>query len=107
MLKKTLVLLLCVASCWITVGCFQSSDLEDLEDDYIEDDKVKSYYETLGLPYGANYDKIKKVWKQRARKTHPDKNPGNAKASAKFIEVNEAHAALKALNEAGRLPAAP
>lgn len=54
----------------------------------------RDYYEVLGLSKGASEDEIKKAFKKMARKYHPDLNPGDAEAEAKFKEINEAHSVL-------------
>ncbi len=54
----------------------------------------RDYYEVLGLSKGADDASIKKAYRQLAKKYHPDMNPGDAEAEAKFKEVNEAYAVL-------------
>ena len=54
----------------------------------------RDYYEVLGLSKGASEDDIKKAYRQMAKKYHPDMNPGDKEAEAKFKEVNEAYAVL-------------
>ena len=54
----------------------------------------RDYYEVLGLSKGASADEIKKAYRGLAKKYHPDMNPGDAEAEAKFKEVNEAYAVL-------------
>ncbi len=54
----------------------------------------RDYYEVLGLSKGAGEADIKKAYRSMAKKYHPDMNPGDAEAEAKFKEVNEAYAVL-------------
>jgi molecular chaperone DnaJ len=54
----------------------------------------KDFYRTLGVPSTASTDEIKKAYKQIARDSHPDRNPGDAKAEERFKEASEAHAVL-------------
>ena len=54
----------------------------------------RDYYEVLGLSKGANDAEIKKAYRSMAKKYHPDMNPGDSEAEAKFKEVNEAYAVL-------------
>ncbi len=54
----------------------------------------RDYYEVLGLSKGASDADIKKAYRSMAKKYHPDMNPGNAEAEAKFKEVNEAYDVL-------------
>lgn len=55
---------------------------------------VKDYYEILGISKGASQDEIKKAFRKLARKYHPDLNPGDKNAEAKFKEINEAYDVL-------------
>ena len=54
----------------------------------------RDYYEVLGLEKGASDAEIKKAYRTLAKKYHPDMNPGDSEAEAKFKEVNEAYAVL-------------
>ena len=54
----------------------------------------RDYYEVLGVDRGADDAAIKKAYRSLAKKYHPDMNPNNAEAEAKFKEVNEAYAVL-------------
>src|SRR3954453_49989 len=58
--------------------------------DYIE----KDYYKALGVTKDASGADIKKAYRKLARELHPDKNPGDAKAEARFKEVSEAYDVL-------------
>lgn len=54
----------------------------------------RDYYEVLGVDKSADDAAIKKAYRQLAKKYHPDTNPGNAEAEAKFKEASEAYAVL-------------
>ncbi|NET01030.1 MAG: J domain-containing protein [Sphaerospermopsis sp. SIO1G1] len=54
----------------------------------------KDYYSILGISKTASADEIKQAFRKLARKYHPDVNPGNKQAEAKFKEVNEAYEVL-------------
>lgn len=50
----------------------------------------RDYYEVLGLAKGASKDDIKKAYRKLAMQHHPDRNPDNKEAEAKFKEASEA-----------------
>lgn len=54
----------------------------------------KDYYTILGVSKAASADEIKRAFRQLARKYHPDVNPEDKTAEAKFKEVNEAYEVL-------------
>jgi len=58
--------------------------------DYVE----KDYYAALGVPKDASAADIKKAYRKLATSLHPDKNPGDAPAEARFKEVSEAYDVL-------------
>ena len=54
----------------------------------------KDYYSVLGVAKTATEKEIKQAFRKLARKFHPDVNPGDASAEARFKEVNEANEVL-------------
>lgn len=54
----------------------------------------RDYYEVLGISKNADEAQIKKAYRTLAKKYHPDLNPGDKEAEAKFKEVNEAYDVL-------------
>ncbi len=56
--------------------------------------EFKDYYSTLGVAKTASGKEIKQAFRKLARKHHPDVNPGNKSAEAKFKEINEAYEVL-------------
>ena len=56
--------------------------------------EFKDYYATLGVSKTATDKEIKQAFRKLARKYHPDVNPGDKAAEARFKEINEAHEVL-------------
>jgi molecular chaperone DnaJ len=55
---------------------------------------MSTLYETLGVAKNASQDEIKKAYRKLARQHHPDRNPGDSAAEAKFKEVQTAYDVL-------------
>ncbi|MBL9030926.1 MAG: molecular chaperone DnaJ [Phycisphaerae bacterium] len=55
---------------------------------------TRDYYEILGVERGADAEEIKRAYRRLAMKHHPDRNPGDADAEAKFKEAAEAYEVL-------------
>ncbi|MDE0961037.1 MAG: molecular chaperone DnaJ [Planctomycetota bacterium] len=56
---------------------------------------ARDYYDVLGVPREASEEEIKKAYRKLALKHHPDKNPGDSRAEAKFKEAAEAYDVLR------------
>ena len=56
--------------------------------------EFKDYYSTLGVAKTATEKEIKTAYRKLARKHHPDVNPGDKAAEARFKEFNEAYEVL-------------
>jgi len=54
----------------------------------------RDYYEVLGVAKNASADEIKSAYRKMAMKYHPDRNPDNPEAKAKFQEASEAYEVL-------------
>ena len=57
-------------------------------------EQKRDYYEVLGVAKDASDEDIKKAYRKLAKKYHPDMNPGDKNAEAKFKEASEAYAIL-------------
>jgi len=66
------------------------------------EENKRDYYEVLGLEKGASEDEIKRAYRKLAKKYHPDVNPGDAEAEAKFKEVGEAYEVLSDADKKAR-----
>jgi molecular chaperone DnaJ len=55
---------------------------------------MADYYETLEIQRSATPEEIKKAYRQKAIKFHPDKNPGDVEAEKRFKEISEAYEVL-------------
>jgi molecular chaperone DnaJ len=55
---------------------------------------MSEYYRVLGVSKDATQDEIRKAFRKLARETHPDANPGDAEAEARFRDVAEAYEVL-------------
>ena len=55
----------------------------------------RDYYEVLGIDRGASEEDIKKSYRKLALQFHPDRNPGDAEAEARFKEATEAYEVLR------------
>ena len=55
---------------------------------------MKDYYRTLELPPNAGSEAVRKAYRRLAKEYHPDKNPDNAFATARFLDLQEAYTIL-------------
>ena len=54
----------------------------------------KDYFQVLGVDRRADADSVKRAFRKLARQYHPDVNPGDASAEARFKEISEAYEVL-------------
>ena len=54
----------------------------------------KDFYKILGVTKGVSEAELKKTYRKLSRQFHPDTNPGEAKAEARFKEISEAYSVL-------------
>ncbi|MFQ3536750.1 MAG: J domain-containing protein [Aggregatilineales bacterium] len=54
----------------------------------------RDYYKILGVSRNATAEEIKKAYRNLARRYHPDRNPNNKEAEARFKQINEAYEVL-------------
>jgi DnaJ domain len=117
-LRKTLILLLCVAPCWINAGCLQNDDLHDLgrSDDephalgrsdvaILKDTVIQLCHEILGIERNASPKEIKKAYRKLSLIYHPDKSSTNKEACTEvFIALKDAHDILNVYPKKGNVP---
>ena len=57
-------------------------------------EQKRDYYEVLGVSRDASENDLKRAYRELAKKYHPDMNPGDKNAEAKFKEASEAYGVL-------------
>jgi len=62
----------------------------------------RDYYEVLGVKREASEDEIKKAYRKLARQYHPDRNPGDKQAEARFKEIQDAYDVLSDKTKRGQ-----
>ena len=62
---------------------------------------ARDLYSVLGVQKGASEADLKKAYRKLASQLHPDKNPGDASAEARFKEVNHAYDVLSDAKKRG------
>ena len=60
---------------------------------------MADYYKELGLEKGASTADIKKAYRRLAKQYHPDRNPDDKNAEARFKKISEAYAVLSDPNK--------
>jgi molecular chaperone DnaJ len=66
------------------------------------DTAMRDYYDVLGVTRTATADEIKKAYRKKAMEYHPDRNPGDAEAEARFKEAAEAYEVLSSPDKRAR-----
>src|SRR6202167_305331 len=77
--------------------CFWAMDFWALRESplYRAEMAKQDFYATLGVAKNASADDLKKAYRKLAMQFHPDRNPGDKQAEARFKEVSEAYDVLK------------
>ena len=102
MLYQLGIILIIIVAAIIVAKRISGNKKENLVfEDEMDDEELKSitmskrdYYETLEVSRDASTSELKKAFKKKALKFHPDRNPDNPQAAEKFKEAAEAYDVL-------------